>query len=703
MITTLSQALRERSLAVTAILCAFLTAALSHLIPHTAPTTPGHYMTYVSVLWHISFFDSVPQTRIYQVFLLSLGFFSFAFSFASKTGDSGRAPGMWTRCLGFRCNHVGRWATWTASLLFVYPVIFATQTMMGAGGIDLVYTIAKSCIAVLLISIGVRYIRPGFLKIGLWVLTAAYGTSILVPGFTKTISLESVYLLNSIDWHFDCVMGSAEEILNGLTAFKEVRPPYGILGPAFIATLEKSFGPMDFMGHIRLVQVFQAAFFVVALITFYKWMPRSPVLMFVGALFIGPWVSTSHPAIVFPNQSGWRFIGLASAVFVLLSARRIEKKKQAILLGLVIGTLFVHAPELSIVAACGYAVYLMTSTGSPFSWRPTGIWLFFLAGMLTAWGAYLAIHRVAFGAMPTDWARLFDTMRYITQSGFVGAPPRFEPAAALILCLAAYRCSTLFLKSVRRGLSNREPELLAIAVMSLVWLAYFVNRPVEWNLWTQLYLLIFLLPRSLFTIPASRSKNYNPGIPASAAKPSLRASRGAAFYALFLFPIILATHKSYFLERPPHMPEQLSTAQISDRPLVSGLVVSEQMSDLLYERLGYVQANEKTSIYCITKLPYTTRLLVGASPRVFVTNPFIHWREENFAQFVNNVFERSPHLIVFDSPNDGVLSSEKLAEEAWQLLCNTLKESLSAKYRKVEVRDGWEIWQKRGRSAQTAK
>ena len=700
MTTALAQAAHERSLAVTAILCAFVTAALSSLIPHSAPNTPGNYMTYVSVLWHISFFDSVPQTRMYQVFLLALGFFSFALSFAGKEREPGRAPGLWTRWLGLVPTKPGRWAIWIASLLFVYPVILGVRTMMGEGGVPLVYAIAKSCIAVLLISVCARYMRPGFLKIGLWVLTATYGFAILAPGFTRTISLESVYLLNAIDWHFDSVLGSAEEMLNGLSAFKEVRPPYGILGPAFIAMLEKSFGPMDFMGHIRLVQVFQTAFFVGALITFYMWLPRSPVLIFVGALFIGPWVSTSHPAIVFPNQSGWRFIGLAAAVFVLLGARRVEKKKQAILFGLVIGTLFVHAPELSIVAACGYASYLMTSTGSPLNWWPSRIWIFFLAGILTAWAAYLAIHRTAFGSMPTDWARLFDTMRYMTQSGFGGAPPRFEPAAAVVLCLAAYRCSKLFLKSVRKGLSNREPELLAIAVMSLVWLAYFVNRPVEWNLWTQLYLLLFLVPRSLFANPATGSKNSSHLTRASAAKLHLALNRRTAFYALFLVPMILAAHESYFLERPPHMPEQLSTEQLAGRPVVSGLVVSEQMSRLLNERLDYVQANKKSSIYCVTKVPYTTRLLVGAAPRVFVTNPFIHWREENFAQFVNNVLERAPHLIVFDSPNDGVLASEEMAEEAWQLLCDILKQRIATRYRKVEIRDGWEIWQKRGKSAQ---
>lgn len=657
-------------------------------------------MTYVSVLWHVSFFDSVPQKRVYQVFLLSLALISLALSFFYKAQASDYAPGSWRRCLGRIAAKLHRSAPWLASLLFLHPVIFGAPTLMGPGGIHLLRTIAISCIAVLLVSIIVRFIRPSLLKIGLWGLTAAYSFAILCPGFTTTVSLENVYLLNSIDWHYDGVMGSAQELLNGLKAFREVHPPYGILGPAFIAVLEKTFGPIDFMGHIHLVQGFQVAFFVIALITFYKWMPRSPLLLFVGALFIGPWLSTSHPAIVFPNQSGWRYAGLALAVLILLGARRFDMKKRAVLLGVTIGWLVLHSPELAIVAACGYVLYLLTSTGSPVNWRPSAIWLLFPAGIGVAWIAYFVIHWAAFGSMPVECDRLFDAILYVTRSGFSGAPPRFEPAAAVVLVLAACRCSSLFLKSVRTGLVNREPELLAIAAMSLVWLTYFVNRPDAWNLWTQLYLLLFLLPRSLFAMPASRLGEPGLLARASVVKLSLRVTRGASFYAFFVVPMIISAHQSYILQHPPHMPEQLSKAQISNRPVVSGVVVSEQVYTLLNQRLDYLRENKSTSIYCVTKLPYTTRLLVGSSSRIFVANPFIHWREENFGQFVDNVFERSPHLIVFDSPNDGVLASEKLAEEAWQLLCDTFKKHLLTRYRKIEVRDGWEIWQKRGKSAQ---
>lgn len=673
--------LRDRSWAVLAVIGASAAALLYYLLPLGAFPAPESYMSRVADLWHAPFFNSIPQSRSYRLFLLALA--SISLVAACLRGSPPRS-----HLLG----SLPRWTPWLAGLLFLYPLAAGSSpTTMGANGRELMGNVAASVILVVLLGAAFRYFRAGALKTALGVLLVVYAAALLIPGFFLPLALNSESFLREVDWHFDAVMGGAEQIRDGLRVFTDVRPLYGVLGPGFIAILEKLFGQLDFGAHVRLVQISQAAFFILAMVNCWLWMRRPILFMLVAALLVGPYLGTSHGAILLPNQSGWRYFGVGIAILFLMLGKRIEPNKHAFCLGLLTGALNLHSPEISIVVSGGLFVFLITASGAPLRFRPPLRLLFFVLGIAGAWGAYFLIHRLAFGAFPTQAHHIFDTILRIAHTGFSGSPLYFDPAFVFIASLSAYRCSTLFIKATRQGLRSNEQIMFAISVMSLLWLPYFVNRADAWNLWAELYFMLFLLPRGLFAMPSRLGPSRASG--ATSIQKTLRVSRTACLYALFLGPLMVNANRTYFsIQRTMWSLANFSLPP-SQRPVVSGVIVSSTAARLLQQRSNYLQAHKSQNIHCVTKLPFTLRLLVG-SPRAWITNPFIHWSREDFPSFTKNVLHRSPDLILFDSPDDGVLNEGPTLEKTWQSLCALFRKRISHKYRQTQTSDGWEIWEK---------
>ena len=652
-------------------------------------------MSRVSSLWHTRFFDSVPQSRSYRFFLLALAFISLIFACFRKTGDKSATANSGQ---GLSLGGLTRWTPWLAGLLFLYPVLFGKSlTTMGAGGAEVAANVAESVAMVLFLSGILRSLPRRIINPILGTLIVGYVVALLAPGFFSPLSLDSDVLLE-VDWHFDAVVGGAEQLRDGLHAFTDICPLYGLMGPGFIAILEKLTGHLDFSAHIRLIQISQAAFLIIALVNCWIWMPRSRLFAVTAALLVGPFLGSSHAAILFPNQSGWRYLGMALAILLLLLGRRMAPKKHVFLLGLLVGILNLHSPEISIAVLGSFLAFLVTASGTPLRLRLPPHLVFFGMGIVVAWAAYFVVHRIAFGAFPAHAYRVFGTILLVANTGFSGIPLYFDPAFVFIVTLGAYRCSSLFLKAVRQGLSSRDQVVFAVSVMSLVWLAYFVNRADHWNLWAQLYLMLFLLPRGLFAMPGSALGPRLPFVSLSTREIHLRFTRAICLYALFLGPLIIHANRSYFLTPPMMKPQPGASASTGSQPLVSGLVVSPHASDLLRQRCGYLMAHKDQTRFCVTKLPFSTRLLAG-SPGNWVTNPFIHWSREDFPHFVTNVLHRSPDLILFDSPDDGLFGSDPTAEKTWQSLCALFRKKISGRYQQTQTKEGWEIWEKVPNSA----
>ncbi|RBP37021.1 hypothetical protein DES53_115162 [Roseimicrobium gellanilyticum] len=655
---------------------------------------PGLYTRQMAALWHVPFFDAIPQSTAYKVFLLTLALVSTGLVVWGLVRRTQSAP---TSVSDSGVKFPWGWILFALSATAIFPALFTAQvSTFGAGGTETLRAVGLSGVLFIMLNLLRRKIGAGpFTKL-LWVLLVVYLATMIIPGFLALPSLESDLLFKIVDWHFDAVVGGAEQLRDGMVAYSDILPLYGLAGPGFIGMLELLFGRMDFAGHIRLVQVLQVAFLLLALLSFHLWSSRSSILVFTGAALIGPYMATSNGAILLPNLSGWRFIGLPLAVLLFLTCRGASINVASSALGVLTGFLLLHSPEIAILVAAGSMVFLLTQRGSKLRMGAiVRVLTTFTLGSAVLWAIYLLLHRLTFGEMPANLDRLFDTLLRISGSGFSGSPLYYDPTFVMMAILGAYRCASMYPRAVRRGLSHRERVVFAISVMSLLWLAYYVNRAFPVNLWAQLYFLPFLLPRGLFAASVDSLRFDNP-LSRFSGRFTLRTVTACVFIGI-LGPLAVVAHTAYFVVSPtsPLMRSSSVESKLPDgsaRHFVSGVAVSSTAATLLRERTAFLQVHEKEGVHVVTKLPYTTRLMAG-SPRVWVVNPFNQWNEEDFAPIVKNVLKRQPRWIVFDSANDRLVADAHKAERYWQKVCDRFRRMLTGKYRSLGENSGWEVWE----------
>jgi hypothetical protein len=195
--------------------------------------------------------------------------------------------------------------------------------------------------------------------VAIWSFIVAYSLFLVVPGIIRAPRLIDQEL-SWIEWHYSVTVAQADRLAAGLRLGTQVGLNYGLIHSLLLGAFERRWGFLDFGEHFRVVQVSQVAFLAVAILAFYLWKPRTPLFVLFGALLIGPWVSTSHWALYYPNQAGWRSFGLAAGVAILLLFRRQSSRWLAMSVGASACFLMLYNPETGVCLAFGYGLFLLS-------------------------------------------------------------------------------------------------------------------------------------------------------------------------------------------------------------------------------------------------------------------------------------------------------------------------------------------------------
>ena len=211
-------------------------------------------------------------------------------------------------------------------------------------------------------------------------------------------------------------------------------------------------------------------------------------------MIFGTFSSTSHIAVFYPNQSGWRFLGFPIWVILLLIFRNTPLKRAAFCLGCGCGALLLANLETGIVMTIGTMVFLV-SRAQHVAWRERANHaLLFFGGALVAMFTFWALFRAEFDQWPFSLSTLAaDTLLHHFCQGYGGRPLVCDLMAAFIFMHCVYLVSSLILRWRDRGISHSAGVKLAVAAAVLTWYAYYMNRPDPWNLWTFLFLYSFLM------------------------------------------------------------------------------------------------------------------------------------------------------------------------------------------------------------------
>jgi len=381
-----------------------------------------------------------------------------------------------------RCKHL---PTWSLALLLP-PTLAAYQ---GPGKDQFLLGIALSLVFVLFSARLAHSRTARALAVAAFL---AYAALLLLPGFYGHYSFGEN--LDQAVLHYYGVFGLGSTLESGSAdVLSRTSIFYGFVAPTISASIQHWLTPLHMGDYVRTVQWAQIAFTLLSLAGYRRLAPHAPVwALFCMTLWL-PWIGTASPSMLAPTSSGLRFFGFALAPFVLLSARNLPRRAQALAFGATAGFALLNNLETGICVSLGLLAYAVLGEKASRIGRMLELLLLMVCGILVSFLAFALLFRVGLGYWPgTTVERLFSFLGNFS-AGFAGLPLYFEILLLPVLPYPAY----LVIRStgvwLAKGLSDRLRFKFAISIMLLVWLAYYFNRPHHWNLWTHLYLLTFLI------------------------------------------------------------------------------------------------------------------------------------------------------------------------------------------------------------------
>jgi hypothetical protein len=511
------------------------------------------------------------------------------------------------------------------------------------------------------------------------VTVAACAAIVLVPGLLTRPDLTTTVVPPAIvEAHYVAVVSQGDRLSQGYRLFSEVMPQYGVLLPALLGWVEKTRGLLSFGAHIRLVQVAQIAFALLAFACYWLWSGRrflTTALVFIPVLAM---VGTRHNSVFCPNQSGWRFAGFPLGMLILLLTMR-ARRRPAALLGLASGGLALFNPETAAAVTFGYLFFLLSERredGSAVD--PFPVLRQFIVYALILPLAFAIVFRLAFGYFPSPFGTSSRYALVRFSAGYGGLTLYF--AIGWIVMLVCSIVEILRGALSRAPLDTRARARGAVAVVMLVWFSYFFNRADEWNLWINYFLFGFFIVEMLGTEELARY--------ASAAR-GFALPVGAAIVAMFLVGsaqnIVLAMRDGLGAVR--HRSPPPPTVE-------SGVGLPADYASLLARRAAFVARRAKeTPLYYFTGNIYAMPIVSGVTSRP--GDAYEMYNNDEFDRFAAGLVASGPPQLLFDDASSLMIGSKERNH-----YYGRLKDKIAAAYALRERVDGWEVWE-RARSGDT--
>ena len=339
--------------------------------------------------------------------------------------------------------------------------------------------------------------RVGALKLASMLALAVYALTLCVTTFAIPPELREFTSdgLSAVEWHYSGNLGAGDQLATGMQLGR-VPLNAGLLSAVLLASAERIMGLFSFGTHIRIVQALQVLFLGLTAAALWNWYrPRwLPVLL--ALLLIFPWVEPLHVAVLYPNQSAWRFLGLAAAIFALVALRERPHAHCAAYLGLVAGMALGWNLETGACVTAAFVAFLVLRMSK----RSGGLDLL-LAGVLFACGLAAAflllaiIVRIGLGYWP-DPVAVLESFPLVGQfaGGYGGLKlTQIDPLACLIFAHALFVVVYGIVQWQQEDLDGRSACRIALATLAVLWSAYYFKGPHFWNVWSLLLLYGFLL------------------------------------------------------------------------------------------------------------------------------------------------------------------------------------------------------------------
>ena len=214
---------------------------------------------------------------------------------------------------------------------------------------------------------------------------------------------------------------------------------------------------------------------------------------------------------------------------------------------------------------------------------------------------------------------------------------------------------------------------LAVAATILVWGMYYINRPHPWNLWTYLFLYVFLIADLFDSHFLKHSWR---------AKPFALLDGRIALLALFVLPTLVSSNVHSFLAALEPRPR-------TEMAAVSGVLVPRAVGATLLTKARFLASQPKDTVF-VTEYAYSLALLTNRFDNLPVQDVFGETlTNDQFGRLVAHIQQRKPPVILFDEPQTDLDPADSLSYH--QAFFARLRLALSGSYREVATTHGWRV------------
>nr|VFK07991.1 MAG: hypothetical protein BECKLPF1236A_GA0070988_1001211 [Candidatus Kentron sp. LPFa]VFK25763.1 MAG: hypothetical protein BECKLPF1236C_GA0070990_100257 [Candidatus Kentron sp. LPFa] len=537
----------------------------------------------------------------------------------------------------------------------------------------------------------------------LWLVFLIYCLYLLLPGLivTPNYTRLSPEIFSIADRHhaaviYPTLLFAHEE----MRVFEDFLPPYGILIPALMATGFQLLGSFSFGGLLHSIQLTQIAFFLMMFTAHRIWLAGRPLALVGVTSLILPWLGSFGIAILLPNLSAWRFLGIAATPFLLVLVRHLPVGLAAVILGFGSGIMLLINVETGLCLSVGMLAYLIARI-NPFSWgRLAGSTTLFAVGLFVFAVFCALLFRVSFGHWPPipPIGALFGGIVGFS-SGLVGFTPYLDPLAIVIFTHATFIVIRSAMTWRMRTLPFRPAFKLALAIIILSWFAYYASHSGASTLWTLMALYLFFIPGYVNSDRLARWKQRWK-------HRQWRATPVAAMVLiLILMPTALRTNLHAFHRVSRGIPTSIQSS-VTGAEEVSGVWLAREVAARLKEKSAYVRAIAPFGDFLMfTSDTHMIALLSGHVPE-FPVNDFFYsvTRHEDLDAVVRVILRRLPKRLLFDArilfhpPPERERDTYSIFNRhvfKEQELLHRLQNRLRNHYHATTVVSGWEIWERR--------
>jgi len=507
----------------------------------------------------------------------------------------------------------------------------------------------------------------------------------VVPGLLIHLSLKASTPADiaNIQSHYSVVVAQGDGLAYGQKMFENVRPYYGILLPLLTGLYERYISELNFNGFVFLLKILELTCLFCALALFVAFARGWNLASALALCLLLPWLHTNNIGFLYPNNISFRWLGLVAAVATLFYVRRFRGARLALSLGIAGGLNVLWNLEVGIAVLIGFLAFLslrenMFRAGSSMKIHYP---LFnFCLGLIIPLMIFILTIFLVEGSWP-NFAPFIKGCRMIAKlvsGGYSAQPFVYNPIAILMIVHMSYAALVI---GARAGAGSfRNCMRYSIAAMSLVWFAYYLNKPDFISLNSEFFLYGFFLIdllRQLYLRSMARR---------SSAEPALLLM---AVLCLVVLPQVFDGFHSATPLYKAAIYRLMHREKDKTSMKLSGVELPIDIAYQLQDKADFIKAlNQKSPVTYFTSntvlIPKLSAVRSNIPYRdVFAEMPLNSQSDEMCANLVKN----GPKELFFDDP------AISTSGDGLRLSCfKYIQERITPTYKLADTAHGWQRW-----------